>query len=132
MSTDLLSTRPSPPAGPRHARAREESPRILSRRAGDPVVVVLVHVLCLGLVALGARVEFLRNSIRLDEAQSLWQTNHSYGDLLRTIAEDVHVPLYHVLLRTWRLVLGPDVVTARLLSLIFLLAAVPVFYLVAA
>jgi hypothetical protein len=132
VSTDLLSTRPSPPAGPRHARAREESPRILSRRAGDPVVVVLVHVLCLGLVALGARVEFLRNSIRLDEAQSLWQTNHSYADLLRTIAEDVHVPLYHVLLRTWRLVLGPDVVTARLLSLIFLLAAVPVFYLVAA
>ncbi len=131
MSTDLLSAPPSPPAGPRHARAREESPRIVSRRAGDPVVVVLVHVLCLGLVALGARIEFLRNSIRLDEAQSLWQTNHSYADLLRTIAEDVHVPLYHVLLRTWRLVLGPDVVTARLLSLVFLLAAVPVFYLVA-
>jgi hypothetical protein len=93
--------------------------------------VAVVHLLCLGLVVLGARVEFLRNSIRLDEAQSLWQTNHSYGALLQIIAEDVHVPLYHVLLRTWRLVLGPDVQTARLLSLVFLLAAVPVFYLVA-
>nr|WP_275585884.1 glycosyltransferase family 39 protein [Geodermatophilus sabuli] len=39
--------------------------------------------------------------------------------------------MYHVLLRTWRLTLGPDVQTARLLSLVFLLAAVPVFYLVA-
>ena len=131
MSTDLL---PAPPSsrvdGSRH-RARREPRRVVPRRSSDPVVVALVHLLCLGLIVLGARVEFLRNSIRLDEAQSLWQTNHSYGELLRIIAEDVHVPLYHVLLRTWRLVLGPDVETARLLSLVFLLAAVPVFYAVA-
>ncbi|WNV75880.1 glycosyltransferase family 39 protein [Geodermatophilus sp. DSM 44513] len=94
-------------------------------------MVAFVHLLCLGLVVLGARVEYLRNSIRLDEAQSLWQTNRTYEDMLRVIAQDVHVPLYHVLLRTWRLVLGPDVETARLLSLLFLLASVPVFYLVA-
>jgi hypothetical protein len=130
VSTDLLSAPSSPVTGPRH-RARRETRLVVPRRAGDPVVVALVHLLCFGLVLLGARIEFLRNSIRLDEAQSLWQTNHSYDDLLRTIAEDVHVPLYHVLLRTWRLVLGPDVETARMLSLVFLLAAVPVFYLVA-
>nr|WP_281371978.1 glycosyltransferase family 39 protein [Modestobacter versicolor] len=47
------------------------------------------------------------------------------------VAEDVHPPLYHVLLRTWRLVLGPDVETARALSLVFLLASVPMVYLVA-
>ncbi len=132
MSTDLLSAPPSPAVGPRaRHRAHQESRLVVPRRSGDPVVVGLVHLLCLGLVVLGARAEFLRNSIRLDEAQSLWQTNHSYGELLRIIAEDVHVPLYHVLLRTWRLVLGPDVETARLLSLVFLLAAVPVFYAVA-
>ncbi len=130
MSADLLSAPPSPAAGSRH-RAHGASRRVVPRRAGDPVVVGLVHLLCLGLVVMGARIDFLRNSIRLDEAQSLWQTNQSYDDLLRTIAEDVHVPLYHVLLRTWRLVLGPEVETARLLSLVFLLAAVPVFYLVA-
>ena len=130
MSTDLLSPPSSRVDGSRH-RARREPRRVVPRRSGDPVVVALVHLLCLGLVVLGARVEFLRNSIRLDEAQSLWQTGHSYGDLLRIIAEDVHVPLYHVLLRTWRLLLGPDVETARLLSLVFLLAAVPVFYAVA-
>lgn len=131
MSTDLLSPAPPAPAErPRH-RARREPRRVVPRRSGDPLLVAAVHLLCLGLVLLGARVEWLRNSIRLDEAQSLWQTNHSYGDLLRIIAEDVHVPLYHVLLRTWRLVLGPDIGTARTMSLLFLLAAVPVFYLVA-
>ncbi len=129
-STDLLSAPPSRAEGARH-RARRETPLVVPRRSGDPVVVAAVHLLCLGLVVLGACAKFLRNSIRLDEAQSLWQTNHSYSALLQIIAEDVHVPLYHVLLRTWRLVLGPDVETARLLSLVFLLASVPVFYLVA-
>jgi hypothetical protein len=93
--------------------------------------VAAVHLVCLGAVVLGARLEFLRNSIRLDEAQSLFQTDYSYEAMLRIIAKDVHVPLYHVVLRTWRLVLGPDVETARLLSLVFLLACVPMFYLVA-
>jgi mannosyltransferase len=130
VSTELLSAPPPSAVGPRQ-RSPREARLVVARRAGDPVTVGLVHLLCLGLVILGARSEFLRKSIRLDEAQSLWQTNHSYGELLRIIAEDVHVPLYHVLLRTWRLLLGPDVQTARLLSLAFLLAAVPVFYLVA-
>lgn len=128
-STDLLPA-PSPVSGAsRHAHRK--SGRVVPRRAGDPLVVAAIHLLCFGLVWLGARAELLRNSIRLDEAQSLWQTNHSYGSLLQIVAQDVHVPLYHVLLRTWRLVLGPDVQTARVLSLVFLLAAIPVFYLVA-
>lgn len=133
VSTDLLTAQPSTVVGPRH-RPRHRARRVtwvVGRRSGEPVVVGLVHLLCLGLIILGARIEFLRNSIRLDEAQSLWQTNHSYGELLQIVAKDVHVPLYHLVLRTWRLVLGPDIQTARLLSLVFLLAAVPVFYLVA-
>ncbi len=130
MPTELLSAPPSLVDGSRH-RARRDTRLVVPRRSGDPVVVGLVHLLSFGIVLLGARAEFLRNSIRLDEAQSLWQTNHSYESLLQIVARDVHVPLYHVLLRTWRLVLGPDVETARLLSLVFLLAAVPVFYLVA-
>jgi mannosyltransferase len=130
VSTDLLSAPPSPAAGSRH-RARREMRLALPRSSRVPLLVTGVHLLSLGVVLLGARADFLRNSIRLDEAQSLWQTNHSYDSLLQIVAKDVHVPLYHVLLRTWRLVLGPDVETARLLSLVFLLAAVPVFYLVA-
>ena len=129
MPTDLLSAPPSRATGSRPP-ARRETRLVVPRRSGL-LLVAAVHLLSFGVVVLGARAEFLRNSIRLDEAQSLWQTNHSYESLLQIIAKDVHVPLYHVLLRTWRLVLGPDVQTARLLSLLFLLAAVPVFYLVA-
>ena len=117
------------PAG-RHRRLGWPTTRVRAV-AGGRLTVLAVHLLALGAVLLGSRTALLDKSIRLDEAQSLWQTNHSYGYLLRLIAEDVHVPLYHLLLRTWRLALGPDIVTARLFSLLFLLASVPVFYAVA-
>lgn len=138
MSIDLLtgppsSTAPSPapsPApgdGPTARSVSRDARRARHRRAA----VGAVHLLCFGIIAVVSRIAFLGNSIRLDEAQSLWQTNHSYGALLEIVARDVHVPLYHVVLRTWRLALGADIGTARLLSLAFLLACVPVFYLVA-
>ncbi len=34
-------------------------------------------------------------SLRLDEAQSLWQTSHASWKILSIVAQDVHVPLYH-------------------------------------
>jgi hypothetical protein len=133
MSIDLqLPVRPpETPAAPVPATAPPEAARGGLRSRARHVPVLAVHLLCLGIIALGSRLAFARTSLRLDEAQSLWQTDHSYGALLQAVAKDVHVPLYHLTLRTWRLVLGPDVETARLLSLVFLLASVPVFYLVA-
>src|ERR1700712_3057111 len=73
----------------------------------------------------------VHQSLRLDESQSLWQTSHSVGYTLRVVAEDVHVPLYHVMLHFWQLYLGNDVATARLLSLCFFLVTIPIFYLLA-
>ncbi|MEI4270956.1 glycosyltransferase family 39 protein [Klenkia sp. LSe6-5] len=101
--------------------------------AADPGrwVPVAAHALAVVGVLAWSQLAFIGRSTRLDEAQSLWQTNHSYGRLLELIAQDVHVPLYHLVLRTWRLVLGPDIGTARALSLVFLLASLPVFYVVA-
>ena len=131
MSTDLLV--PAPPtasAGPSGPVRRPGAGSAL-RGWSRPAAIGAVHLLALGIILLGSRFAFIGKSLRLDEAQSLWQTDHSYGALLDIVAEDVHVPLYHVLLRTWRLVLGPDIQTARQLSLVFLLASVPVFYLVA-
>lgn len=130
MSLDLQPAAPPAAAGQPAEGSRPPlpgSPRLVARHAP----VLAVHLLCFGVIVLGSRLAFVHESIRLDEAQSLWQTNHSYGYLLRLVAEDVHPPLYHVLLRTWRLVLGPGIETARLLSLLFLLASVPIFYLVA-
>lgn len=133
MSIDLL---PEAPPGTATADRREGPGRLADRRAvlaglARPAAVTAVHLLSFGIVLLGSRLAFAGKSIRLDEAQSLWQTNRSYGALLDVVAEDVHVPLYHLVLRTWRLLLGPDIQTARQLSLVFLLASIPVFYLVA-
>lgn len=133
MSTDLLTDAPSsaPSAPPPRRGATPPGRRDAVRGYARPTVVAAVHLLSFAVIIVASRVEFLRNSIRLDEAQSLSQTNRSYAALLEIVAQDVHVPLYHVVLRTWRLVLGPDIETARLLSLVFLLACVPMFYLVA-
>jgi mannosyltransferase len=72
---------------------------------------------------------FSTQSLRLDEAQSLWQSGRSAGDILSLIAQDVHVPLYHELLHFWRLMVGDSVGAARFLSLLFYLALVPAMYL---
>ena len=67
-------------------------------------------------------------SLRLDEAQSLWQTSRSIGGVLAIVAGDVHVPLYHLLLYVWRLFIGDGIETARLLSLAFFLLSLPAIY----
>lgn len=78
-----------------------------------------------------SRFLLIQNSIRLDEAQSLWQTSHSVSGTLKVIAQDVHVPLYHLLLHFWQLGFGQSIEAARTLSLLFFLATIPVVYLLA-
>lgn len=137
MTVDLLPGAPSAASPPDPARSGPVRVTVGPARGRRlerflrPAVIAVVHLLGLGAVLLGARVAYQGASIRLDEAQSLWQTDHSYAAMLRLVAQDVHPPLYHLVLRTWRLVLGSDIQTARTLSLLFLLASVPVFYLVA-
>jgi mannosyltransferase len=69
-----------------------------------------------------------RQSLRLDEAQSLWQVSHTPSKLLYLVAQDVHVPLYHLLLYIWTIAFGNGVATARLMSLIFFMATIPLVY----
>lgn len=71
------------------------------------------------------------NSIRLDEAQSIWQVSHSVPRILDIIAKDVHVPLYHIMLHFWQGVFGNTIISARYLSLIFLLLSIPLVYILA-
>jgi mannosyltransferase len=71
---------------------------------------------------------FSGQSLRLDEAQSLWQTSRSTADVLSVVSQDVHVPMYHVLLHFWRIFLGDSVASARLMSLLFYLASIPALY----
>lgn len=74
---------------------------------------------------------FANNSLRLDEAQSLYQTNRDIPGLLHLVGQDVHVPFYHVLLHYWLLFLGQDVRTVRLLSLVFFVGTIIMTYLAA-
>ncbi len=77
-------------------------------------------------------VTYLSNqSLRLDESQSLYVSGKGAIRILNIIAQDVHVPLYLILLRTWQSIfnLTPlDVVYNRIFSLIFQLIAIPSFY----
>lgn len=69
-------------------------------------------------------------SLRLDEAQSLWQSSRTPLGILNLIGQDVHVPLYPLLLHGWLLTFGNNVVAARWLSFLFFLLSIPVLYLV--
>jgi mannosyltransferase len=71
---------------------------------------------------------FAKTSLRLDEAQSLYQTNRDIGGLFYAVAQDVHVPFYHLLLHFWQLLFGNDIFTARMMSLVFFIGTILVTY----
>src|SRR5438552_3532277 len=77
----------------------------------------------------GGSILFLYNqSIRLDESQSLWAATRSVPGLLRFISQDVHVPLYLVLLHFWVQIFGTSIIAARTLSLLFFALTIPFLY----
>ena len=71
---------------------------------------------------------FSQQSLRLDEAQSLWQTSHSPLLILKIVAQDVHVPLYHMILHGWQVFFGSSAAAGRSLSLIFFILIIPMTY----
>lgn len=60
-------------------------------------------------------------SIRLDESQSIWVATKSVREVIVVMSQDVHPPLYNLLLHFWLQLFGTDVVFARTLSFIFFL-----------
>jgi len=71
---------------------------------------------------------FQGQSLRLDESQSLWQSGHTPIKIINLIAQDVHVPLYHMMLHFWQIIFGSGVAVARRLSLIFFILSIPAMY----
>jgi mannosyltransferase len=107
-----------------HQRTTEALPE-QSQESGIVVSLALMMLFCAGI----SLFFFSNQSLRLDEAQSLWQSGRSPADIFVIIAQDVHVPLYHLVLHFWRLYLGDTVANARLLSLVFYLLSIPALYL---
>ncbi len=83
---------------------------------------LIVFVVAIGLLV------FSNQSLRLDEAQSLWQTSRTPEKILNLVAQDVHVPFYHLVLHFWTLFTGNSVLMARILSLIFFVLSIPAVY----
>lgn len=82
-------------------------------------------------IALSAAISIVTlfsQSIRLDEAQSIWVYTKSIPAFLRLTAEDVLVPLYGIIIHFWMQLFGTNVVSVRLLSFIFFLLTIPVLY----
>lgn len=88
--------------------------------------LVILALIAMALFAIFFSVSIFANtSMRLDEAQSLFQTNRDLQGVLFLVAQDVHVPLYHILLHYWQLLFGNDVFVARIMSLVFFVALIP-------
>lgn len=110
---------------------REAEPLVEAATFPRKLLLSIVFAVCiLGPLLISQRI-LLHNSIRLDEAQSLWQTSHSIGGTLKVVAQDVHVPLYHLILHFWQIFVGQGIEQARLLSFIFFIATMPLVYLLA-
>ena len=99
-----------------------------SERVGESVRTALVLASTVLFCAVVSILFLLPQSLRLDEAQSLWQSGRSLKGILKIVAEDVHVPLYHLLLHLWRVAFGGGVEIARSLSLVFYLMSIPALY----
>lgn len=112
----------------RGREAAEVKPRV---RVAVRVGAIIAILGCIAGVLAISRIFLINNSIRLDEAQSLWQSSHSIRGTLKVVAQDVHVPLYHLVLHFWQFYLGQSIQTARLLSLGFFIATIPFVYLLA-
>lgn len=95
------------------------------------IVVVIAIITMMIFAAYFGVTEFAATSMRLDEAQSLFQTSRDIPGMLNLVGQDVHVPLYHVLLHYWQVLFGSNIMTARMMSLLFFLLTIPMTYLLA-
>lgn len=125
---DIRAIRPSLASAKKvEAKANRLVKWLLTTKVGATVSIVVM----MGVAAATSLLLFAHQSLRLDESQSLWQVSHSPAQMLTLIGQDVHVPLYHLILHLWVVVFGDSVSGVRLLSLLFFLATIPAVYLLA-
>jgi uncharacterized membrane protein len=99
-------------------------------KKGFIFLIPLIGTVLLLLYFLNAS-QLYSQSIRLDESQSLWVSSKPLVNILQTISQDVHVPLYAVLLHFWIQIFGNDIIFARTLSLLFFVLTLPALYFMA-
>ncbi|GAB4539474.1 MAG: hypothetical protein Kow0063_28350 [Anaerolineae bacterium] len=91
-----------------------------------------IGAIALTLLAFGLRLHRLDfQPLWGDEGWSFYFASMSLGEMIRLTAEDIHPPLYYILLGGWLRLLGRGPEVARFLSLLFGVALVPLAYRVA-
>ncbi len=99
------------------------------KKGPSRLMVILGLSAMIGLAITLSVTVFLDNSLRLDEAQSLFQSSRTPSGVLKLVAEDVHVPFYHIVLHFWLKIFGGTIAAARVLSLVFFVLIIPATYL---
>jgi uncharacterized membrane protein len=72
-----------------------------------------------------------QQSIRLDEAQSLWVSSKTIPGIIEYLSKDVQTPLYHIILHFWLMIFGINIISARALSFLFFILSIPIIYILA-
>ncbi len=70
-------------------------------------------------------------SLRLDEAQSIWQASHSMEFIRQYMLKNVHLPLHNTLLHVWMQFFGTSEASVRMLAAIPGILFLPAIYLLA-
>jgi mannosyltransferase len=99
--------------------------RFFQSSVATSLILFLIAGLCLSI----NWITLWTQSIRLDEAQSIWVSTKSIPTIIKLISEDVHVPLYSILLHFWLQFFGNSILAARSLSLLFFVATIFPLYL---
>lgn len=106
-----------PPASPAGERTRAPA-----RFWTAALLLVVLFGAALRIIKLGAE------SLWLDEAYSIQVAHRPLGDMVREVSKDVHPPLYYFALHCWIQLFGDSESSARLLSVIFGILAIPLLY----
>lgn len=101
---------------------------LLRRFFHSPYATVLALAVIAGLCLSINWLTLSSQSIRLDEAQSIWVSTKSMLTIIKLTSEDVHVPLYGILLHFWLQFFGNTILAARSLSLLFFVATIIPLY----
>ncbi len=88
----------------------------------------IIFLLILCVTSFLISIPLFTQSIRLDEAQSIWISIKPTPALMKTVSEDVHVPLYELILHIWMQIFGTDILTVRIISFIFFGLSLPIIY----
>ncbi len=92
-----------------------------------PLWIFITIIFSLGISAFS----LYNQSIRLDESQSIWVATKSARGILEFMSQDVHPPLYNLLLHFWVIIFGTNVIFSRSLSLLFFLLTLPALFVLA-